>query len=261
MRPRTLTLWLPALAAVGLVLTVGCGRQAAHPAGQKIQTASLDDSDWQMGLDRQPTATTCYAMARVMAAQGRDAPAATLLQRVLQMEPAYMPARVALAQVYLRQRQPEHAMTTLTEGLALAPDDTVLINDVGMVHLWCGRLAEALESFSRAASLAPTQARYRANQAMVLGMLGRYEESFDAYCRVLSPADAHHNLAVLCEARNDPERAKLERRMALAVQKSGQPGQRGRFLASSSQPAETACDTRPAEPASATQPGAETSSQ
>ena len=48
---------------------------------------------------------------------------------------------------------------------------------------------------------------YRGNVAMAVGMQGRYDEALTLYKQVLTPADAHYNLGVLCEARGDVTRA------------------------------------------------------
>jgi hypothetical protein len=58
-------------------------------------------------------------------------------------------------------------------------------------------------------------ARYRGNMALALGMLGRYEESLSLYQQVVSPSDAHFNLAVICDARKDPARAEQEYKLAV----------------------------------------------
>ncbi|MGB6909635.1 MAG: tetratricopeptide repeat protein [Methyloceanibacter sp.] len=65
------------------------------------------------------------------------------------------------------------------------------------------RYGEALSMFSEAAGIMPEDARYRANMAVALGMMGRYAEALSLYEQIMSSSDAHHNLAILREARND----------------------------------------------------------
>ncbi len=69
---------------------------------------------------------------------------------------------------------------------------------------------EALKYFQQAAWVAPDNARYVGNLAMAQGMMGRYDESLKTYQRVMMPAKAHYNLGVICEARQDYERATQE---------------------------------------------------
>jgi len=68
-----------------------------------------------------------------------------------------------------------------------------------------------------AAAAGPDNTRYRANVALALGMSGRYDECLAAYEQILHPADAHYNLAVICDSRNDTERAVAEYARALRL--------------------------------------------
>jgi tetratricopeptide (TPR) repeat protein len=75
----------------------------------------------------------------------------------------------------------------------------------------------ALACFTKAVELDARTPRYRANRAMALGMLGKYDEALAAYSTVLSPADAHHNLSILCRLRGDLDRANAESAQADAL--------------------------------------------
>jgi Flp pilus assembly protein TadD len=86
----------------------------------------------------------------------------------------------------------------------------VLQNDLGMCRLLQHRYEDALQSFTAAAAGVPPDTRARANMAVALGMLGRFDESLAIYLQILPPADAHYNVAILSEARKDGERARLE---------------------------------------------------
>jgi Flp pilus assembly protein TadD len=46
----------------------------------------------------------------------------------------------------------------------------------------------------------PENAKYRANMAVALGLMGRYEESLSLFKQVLPKDQANHNLSVLREA-------------------------------------------------------------
>ena len=110
----------------------------------------------------------------------------------------------------MRQRRVGAAIKTLEAGLQHAPDDPVLHNDLGMCAMLTGNYDRALEAFDKAASLDPENARFRSNRALALGMLGQYDDALAIYQEVETPANAHYNLAVVCEARADHERAKQE---------------------------------------------------
>ena len=100
------------------------------------------------------------------------------------------------------------------EGVARADDVHVGLGEVeraveSLKHIRPADVdyKRALEFFTKAAAADPDNARYRANMAMSVGMLGRYDEALTLYMQILSPADAHFNLGVICEARDDLDRA------------------------------------------------------
>jgi tetratricopeptide (TPR) repeat protein len=48
-------------------------------------------------------------------------------------------------------------------------------------------------------------------------MMGQYDAALACYEKVLSPADAHYNLAILSRARNDHARSEIEFERAAAL--------------------------------------------
>jgi Flp pilus assembly protein TadD len=170
-----------------------------------LAEGAVDDFD--VGGDRPPTVRTMHAMARVLANQGRDGQCELVLHKLVDDHPDFAPAYVELAELYMRNGHAGEAVHVLEVAVDLMPDDPVLQNDLGMALFMRGENQRALIHFSTASALDPSDARPQANVASALGMLGRYEEALDAYLRILPAADAHHNVAVLAEARGDSERA------------------------------------------------------
>lgn len=172
--------------------------------------ASTRTSDFDSAADQKPTPRMLQASARVLAAQGKDNESYAALRR-LQMEyPDYIPVYADLAEYHLRQNRPAEAEKILREGLARSPQDAILINDLGMVAMMTGEYDAALEHFGTAADIAPGESRHRANMGTVLGLMGRYDESYAMFEQVVPQAYAHYNVSVLADGRGDKERAKLE---------------------------------------------------
>jgi len=195
-------------ACVAIVAVVGCA--GPHPP---------DEADaFDRPGNRPPNSRTLYSMARVMESQGEDDRARMIYAGILHAEPDFAPAYCSIAEIQMRQRHVDEAIDTLSTGLKRAPTDPVLHNDIGMARVAKQEYAQALKHFTQAAANGPSNARYRANMAMALGMLGRYDEALSLYKEVLPDADAHYNLAVICEARKDTVRASDEFRQAKALQ-------------------------------------------
>jgi Flp pilus assembly protein TadD len=193
----------------------GCASHAGPTAAQSAMNQNSESNpkpalDFDAGTKRPPTAMTIYALAQIVAAQGRDNDAEGLLKQCVAQYPEFLPAYCDLAELHLRQRRGEDAVRVLTLGLQRDPNSATMLNDLGMCRLLGGRYSDALVSFTKASGLVPGEHRYRANMATALGMLGRYDESLSLYLAILAPADAHYNVGVLCDARHDSVRAKVE---------------------------------------------------
>ena len=110
----------------------------------------------------------------------------------------------------MRQQDLDGAAKVLSAGLQVAPRQSLLWNNLGMCYLFGQKYDKALESFTVATGIAPSSTMYRSNMATALGMQGRYEEALSLYRQVLPMDEAHYNLGVVCQARNDTARAKQE---------------------------------------------------
>lgn len=211
-------LWRPAgltLAATGLTLAAAgltlaaLAACAAPDTNKESDDSSLDPSD-----ERQPSAQTLYSMSRIMVSRGKDGEAEVVLAKLIADHPRFMASYADLSELYLRNDRPDSAVEVLKAGVSIAPEDAVLLNNLGMCRLMQGRYEEALDSFTAAAAGVPKDARARANMAVALGMLGRLDESLAVYRQLVPEADAHYNLGVLCEARQDWTRAEQEYEIA-----------------------------------------------
>jgi len=172
--------------------------------------AGSEDASSEPTNEREPSAETMYSMSRILSSRGKDSESEVVLTKLIADHPRFMPAYEDLSELYLRNHRTDSAVEVLKAGIAIAPEDAVLLNNLGMCRLMQGRYEEALESLTAAAAGVPKDARARANMAVALGMLGRYDEALAIYLQLVPEGDAHYNLAVLCEARKDMQRAGQE---------------------------------------------------
>lgn len=213
---------VPAVCSALLLWAAGC---AMPPAQSEYSQAQAQEDAFDAGANKPASTATVYGMSRVMAGQGRYEEQAALLRQVISRQKDYLPAYNDLAQLQLSRHDPQAAMTTVKSGLSVAPDDPVLANNAGMCLLFMRDFQGALDQFTTASRLAPRQGKYRANAALALSMLGRYDESLAMYKQVLRPSQAHYNLGVMHQARQqllealqEYDRArKLESGSALAL--------------------------------------------
>jgi Flp pilus assembly protein TadD len=190
----------------GLMLASGC--VSGPPASQQSpREATPSDLEFENGAKRAPEPGTLYVMAQLLCEQGKDEQAQTVLVRIIQDHPEFMPAYCDLSAIQMRHHQDGEAVKTLVLGLKVSPHESILLNDLGMCEMVRGNHAAAAEAFTKAAGWAPDVPRYRSNLAAALGLMGRYGESVALYRQIMPTSDAYHNEAVLCSARGDHEAA------------------------------------------------------
>ena len=150
--------------------------------------------------DRPPTAKTLYLWADILAAQGRDDQAEALFKKIHLDYPDFLPAYNNLAALQMRQRRIPEAIETLSAGLAVSPQNPVLLNNKGMCWLIRKDYNKALEYFTEAAAVAPENSRYRSNMATSLSLLGRREEAMALYRQILPDEEATKNIRSVKES-------------------------------------------------------------
>jgi len=205
------------LAALLGSVVLGAGCETTHATRDAITSEAETQAEFERGAQRPPTADTLYRMARILAAQGKDRQAVAVLEVAIDRDPSFAPAYRELAEIHLRTRRLAQGIEVLRLGISQVPNDPVLLNDLGMAYFIDGQHAQALEQFEKAHDLVPHNARYVSNMAMATALLGDYDRSLDLYRRVVPPAIAHYNVAVLCEANGDQSRAVQEYARALEI--------------------------------------------
>ncbi|MHC4117326.1 MAG: tetratricopeptide repeat protein [Planctomycetota bacterium] len=128
-----------------------------------------------------------------------------VLKRIINENPGFMPAYNSLAELQMRQGQTNMAIQTLQDGLRADPQDPILLNNLGMCWVVRRDNEAALEMFTRAAGIMPENRKYRANMAVVLGLMERDEEALSLFNQVLPVELANQNLAVLQNTQDNEE--------------------------------------------------------
>ncbi len=197
-------------------LLLACFLLAActSPAMRSDPAGDLPDRSFDEAGNRVPTVATLHSLARVLAARGNDPQCEVVLLHLISLHPSYTPAYNELAELRLRRNRPGEALMALEGGLAVAPQDRVLLNNRGMLHVLLGDYEQAVLAFDQALTVWPDEVLFRSNRALALGMLGREEEALAAYLDVVSPSRAHHNLAVISLALGDEDGAESHQALA-----------------------------------------------
>lgn len=183
------------LSAGCMLCLIGCSEPAGSgPDTDWVQSDSLTDFETQ--ANRPPTVKTLWAMANILATQGKDSQCEFVLKRLIYEHPSFLPAYNSLAELKMRQGQTKVAIKILQNGLKIDAETPVLLNNLGMCWIILQDNEIALEMFTKAAGIMPENCKYRANMAVALGLMGRDEESLSLFKQVLPVDLANQNLAV-----------------------------------------------------------------
>lgn len=191
-----------ALLAVAIVtVAFGSGCSTTHRTSSLPQTHMLDGyDDFETAGQRAPSAKTLYRLASLLAAQERYQQAEAVLVSAIERYRNFSPAYSQLASIQLRTDRLEDAVSTIEAGLAVQPNDHVLLNNLGLCMMIQKEYGSAYEAYNAAWALAPTNKRYAANAALALGMLGRTNEAREIYSSIMPTSGANHNISVINKA-------------------------------------------------------------
>ncbi len=200
MKSITLHTGMKQLALVGLLAAVavvmsGCATMAKANSGGR--TAGLADSE--LASKHPANANTLYGMARLLRSQGKHEQAEFVLLSLERDHPAFSPTYNDLAEIRMSHNRFDEAIEYLDKGIAIAPNDAVLLNNAGVCCLIKRDFESALVYFKRASAIAPYETRYRANVALAMGLNGEHEGSRALYGQIVSVQDADFNAALIHE--------------------------------------------------------------
>ena len=145
--------------------------------------------------------------ARLDEQNGNLAGATQKYERALEIEPNNRKALIGFARLNDRQGDVPQAIALYQQAIKAYPRDAVAYNDLGLCYTLHGRTSEGLTLLGKAVELDPQNARYRNNIAIVLVDLQRYDEALTQLAAVHAPAQAHHNLACLLQAKGQQDMA------------------------------------------------------
>jgi tetratricopeptide (TPR) repeat protein len=178
---------------------------------------------------RQPQASTCVALGDLHLRTAMD-PHCPSRQRTNALELArkcYQQAiktdaerkdcYLGLAQVYDQLNENERMVATYEKGIKKWPKDASLRFEFGMAQARRKEWEPALAHMKEAGELDPENRSYETTYAYTLARAGRWQESYQAFCKVGTPAEAHYNIARMLHhlRQDDASREHLE--LALAA--------------------------------------------
>jgi Tfp pilus assembly protein PilF len=209
-----------------LLACVGCLGCASVPMFSSLNAARTTGTDAPRAttpessdsLPPKQAAEACLATAKELRSHGHAHEAILLYERARQLNPQERQVSRFLAVLYDQDGNDARSLTEYRKALELAPHDADLLNDFGYYFYRRRDWRQAEEQFRRAIAQSPEHERAWVNLGLALGEQERFQESFEAFSKVLGPAAAHSNVGVILAAHQRRSEAEGAFKQALAIQ-------------------------------------------
>ena len=127
-----------------------------------------------------------------------------------------------IAIIYDELGEHSKAMAEYERELAARPNDADLLNDVGYCEYNRGNWLAAEKYFRQVVAINPQHQRAWINLGLTLGQEERYQESMEAFLKVVHPAEAECNLGFVMTTQGKRNDAKAAYHRALNADPSSQ---------------------------------------
>ena len=161
------------------------GAVAAHQSGS-LEAARAGYED--LLADEPRHARASYLLGLLLRNEGQSADAVAALSAAVEAAPAYLDARIALADVYRERQRLARSLEVCEEGLRATPDEVLLWRALGLTQLARRDARAARRAFRKALALAPGHAMTHYNEGVALQMLRRNDAALRSYQRALALA-------------------------------------------------------------------------
>jgi tetratricopeptide (TPR) repeat protein len=159
------------------------------------------------------------ATARQFAAVGNVAEAIALYEKARHTDSRVEAAATRrLAVLYDKQGQFDKARVEYEKVLQKNPNDADTLNNLGYGYYSRGQWEQAEQYLRKAVTANPRHEHAWVNLGMTLAQQQRYEQSLEAFARVLPPAETQCNLAFILTTQGKREQAKQAYAEALRLE-------------------------------------------
>jgi tetratricopeptide (TPR) repeat protein len=211
-----------------LLVATGCasqnGTQVAH--NPVLPPDTKPDNDLPK---RKPKAATCVAFGdlQLKTAQEPDKTAVQkeqmldmarkYFQQAIRTDSNCVRAYLGLAKTYETLGDYERTLDTYQKGLKALPKDASLMYELGMTQARHKDWSPALANLKNAVILDPENRSYQTTVAYSLARVGRFDESYTYFKKLVGETQAHYNLARMLQHVNDFEASQQHLRLALQI--------------------------------------------
>ena len=167
-------------------------------------------SEFETIKDPPINARTRFAAGQLAEAQGRMEQAVDQYRQALALEPKYADAMFHLGVAYAQVKDYPHAIETWNKYVTLTGGSGTAYGNLGFCQELAGNPAAAEVAYKKGVSQDPHSESCRVNYGLMLARHNRPNEALLQLQVVLTPAQAHYDLASVYELQNRKSEARSE---------------------------------------------------
>ncbi|MBI5761706.1 MAG: HEAT repeat domain-containing protein [Planctomycetales bacterium] len=198
---KRICLWSSLVLAPALIGISGCAT-ALPRMPERVESKSVQSELGQARLHEQ---------------QGQVAQARELYEDILKRNKHVVEAHQRVAIIAARAGDFATADKHFQLARQLQPKNATLLSDIAYAQCAAGELERAEQTARAALAVEPGHKRAQNNLAIILGRQGRFDESFLAFRKASSEAEAHANVAALFSQAGSLDKARQHYRESLAL--------------------------------------------
>jgi tetratricopeptide (TPR) repeat protein len=199
------------LVPVLCLLATGCAHE------RKEDAPSAPRAEFEAMKDPPLTAQTHFAAARLAEAEKNFSTAIAQYKQTLKLEPKHLGAMYRLGILYAQMHQFPEALGTWNQYVTATNGSADAYGNLGFCHELAGHPEQAEAAYKKGIEADAKNGPCRVNYGLLLARRQRVAEALVQLQTVLSPAEAHYNIASVYESQGMKEQAKLEYRKALEI--------------------------------------------
>ena len=171
-------------------------------------------------LPPKEAARACMAAAEQLQNGGHIEQAIELYEKARTHDPSLKSIAHHLAVLYDAQGDSARSLAEYNKAIESEPKNADLLSDLGYYYYKRSNLNEAEQSLRKALAVDAKHPKALSNLGLVLAAEGRFDESFEAFSKVVGPAAAHSNVGVLLAKQGRYDQARQAFQQALALDAS-----------------------------------------
>jgi tetratricopeptide (TPR) repeat protein len=196
-----------------LVLAAIAGCSNNHP----VTTVSHNSGEQIINPNQPLTANTRFAAGQVAESQGDFPRAISQYKQSIQLDPKASVPLLRLGMIYTSLHQYDDALEVWKQYVKVTNGAAAGYCNMGLTLELAGRFQGAEEAYKTAIAKEPKNEAARVNYGLMLARENRIPEATEQLQAVLTPAEAHYNLASVLESEGKIQAARGEYQVSLRL--------------------------------------------